>query len=98
MCTYRHDPPVFASNLSIRIFSCLGLSHLITIFGSVNALNTRSRGASNSLTVMISFLPGSTVNCVLFFIRLIVIGYWLLVIGYWLLDIGYWILVIFFSS
>lgn len=56
---YRYEPPFQGSNFSSLMVRSHGLSHCTISSGSVNALKTRSRGASNSLVMKISCLPGS---------------------------------------
>src|SRR5713101_5639404 len=66
VCVYRHMPPDLGSNFSNLILYFLGPSHCTYRFGSVNALKTSSRGASNSRVTKNSCFPDSAVNLVLF--------------------------------
>src|SRR5688500_17460302 len=60
-------PPLTGSNVSNVVVRPRGPSHWAKSSGSVWALKTSSRGASNSLVMKRSCLPGSTVMIVLFF-------------------------------
>src|SRR2546427_4796309 len=66
LCVYRHIPPDLGSNFSRFILYFLGPSHCTYSFGSMNALKTSTRGASNSRTMKSSCFPGSAVTSVLF--------------------------------
>src|ERR1700674_2481518 len=58
-CTNLHMPPGLTSILSTVVVRSRGPHHLAIRFGSVHALNTSSRGASNTRVMKISCLPGS---------------------------------------
>src|SRR5712692_1858564 len=64
---YRHRPPLLGSNVSSCISYPRGPSHWTYSAGSTKALNTSSRGASNSLVMKSSCLPDSAVMVVLCF-------------------------------
>src|SRR2546426_1462313 len=66
VCVSRHIPPDLGSNFSRFILYFLGPSHCTYSFGSMNALKTSTRGASNSRTMKSSCFPGSAVTFVLF--------------------------------
>src|SRR5258708_3728423 len=57
--TNRHSPPGRASILSTVVAYSRGPNHCDTSFGSVNALNTSSRGASKTRVMVSSCFPGS---------------------------------------
>src|SRR5258708_21943383 len=63
---YTHRPPFLGSNVPSIMVSLRGPSHWTYSSGSVNALNTNSRGASNSRVMSISCFPGSAIMVVLF--------------------------------
>src|SRR5580700_11497529 len=63
--TKRHTPPGRMSKLSVVVVKPFGPHHCARCLGSVNAANTRSRGASNSRVPTIA--RGSLLRSILLF-------------------------------
>src|SRR3972149_5857955 len=66
----RYRPPSRGSKTSSRMVRSRGPNHCTYSSGSTWALNTNSRGASNSRAMTRSCLPGSAVMLVLFMVRI----------------------------